>query len=54
MANRETAFDVIITDNAQSAEALRHSKRYSDLLDVFVDSTKKNNKMKNWFKSLFC
>ena len=45
MAQSGTVFDVM-TDNAQSVEALRHSRSYSELLDVYVDSTKKNIKMK--------
>lgn len=41
------------TTAPQSIEVLKHSKKYSQLLDIYVDSTQKNIKIKKWFKILF-
>ncbi len=40
-------------DNPQSIEALKHSKSYSALLDIYVSSTLRNMNMKIWFKKIF-
>ena len=36
-----------------SSEILKHSKNYSRLLDIYVDSAKQNMTMKKWFKIIF-
>lgn len=36
-----------------SIEILKHSKNYSDLLDIYINSTRKNLIMKRWFKIIF-
>ena len=43
----------IVGDKPHSIEVLKHSKNYSKLLDIYVDSVKKNIVMKNCFKILF-
>lgn len=36
-----------------SVEILKHSKNYSKLLDIYVDSANQNITMKKWFKIIF-
>jgi len=36
-----------------SVEILKHSKNYSKLLDIYVDSAHQNITMKKWFKIIF-
>lgn len=43
----------LIQENPQSIEALKHSKSYSKLLDIYVISTKRNVVIKNILKILF-
>lgn len=38
---------------SQNNEALKHSKSYSDLLDIYVKSVMDNTALKKWFKILF-
>lgn len=40
-------------NNPHSDEILKHSKNYSKLLDIYVDSAKQNITMKKWFKIIF-
>lgn len=40
-------------NNPHSVEILKHSKNYSKLLDIYVDSAKQNMTMKKWFKIIF-
>lgn len=40
-------------DSTQSIEALKHTKSYSELLKIYVTSTKRNIHMKNCFKVVF-
>lgn len=40
-------------DNPQIIEIVKHSKNYSELLDIYVDSAKQNTTMKKWFKIIF-
>lgn len=40
-------------DKSHSVEILKHSKNYSKLLDIYVDSLNKNITMKKWFKIIF-
>ncbi|MCM1233775.1 MAG: hypothetical protein NC489_26995 [Ruminococcus flavefaciens] len=36
-----------------SVEILKHSKNYSKLLDIYVDSAQQNIRLKKWFKIIF-
>ena len=40
-------------DKPHSIEVLKHSKNYSKLLNIYVESSCANSKMKKWFKILF-
>ena len=40
-------------DTAQSIEALKHSQSYSNLLDIYVSSTKRNIRLKFFLKLAF-
>lgn len=40
-------------DKPHSIEVLKHSKNYSKLLNIYVESSYANSKMKKWFKILF-
>lgn len=40
-------------DPVQNIEESKHSKSYSDLLDVYVQSVQLNMRLKKWFKILF-
>lgn len=51
--NRVPAGSNIEPDKPHSVEVLKHSKSYSQLLDIYITSTKRNAIMKNWFKVLF-
>lgn len=42
-----------IYNKPNSIEVLKHSKKYSDLLDIYIDSAKQNINMKKWFKIIF-
>lgn len=42
-----------INNKPHSIEILKHSKNYSNLLDIYVKSTKQNITMKKWFKIFF-
>lgn len=46
-------FNRIKNDDTQSAEALKHSKSYSLLLETYVTNTKESTKIKNILKCLF-
>lgn len=46
-------FNILKNDDTQSAEALKHSKSYSLLLDTYVQSTKTSARIKNMLKCLF-
>lgn len=39
--------------NAQNTEELKHSKSYSELLNIYVKSVQDNINLKKWFKILF-
>ena len=43
----------IEAEKRHSDEVLKHSQNYSKLLDIYVISTKRNIRMKGWFKILF-
>lgn len=38
---------------SQNNEALKHSKSYSDLLDIYVKSVMDNTALKKWLKYYF-
>lgn len=40
-------------NKTHSVEILKHSKNYSKLLDIYVDSANQNITMKKWFKIIF-
>ena len=40
-------------DKPHSIEVLKHSKNYSKLLNIYVESSHANSEMKKWFKILF-
>ncbi|MCM1543575.1 MAG: hypothetical protein NC121_20310 [Blautia sp.] len=46
-----------ISDNEikkpHSLEIIKHSRNYTDLLDIYVKSTRKNISIKYWFKTIF-
>lgn len=41
------------SNKPHSVEVLKHSKNYSKLLDIYVDSANQNITMKKWFKIIF-
>jgi len=51
--NNDDQLENINNKKPHSVEILKHSKNYSKLLDIYVDSAKQNIKMKKWFKIIF-
>lgn len=41
------------SNKPHSVEVLKHSKNYTKLLDIYVDSANQNITMKKWFKIIF-